>query len=517
MVALSGTAASRLGSLARWRTIRPRRERFRSRLGVALIAAFLRNGCACDRCATSLKLRSSQRPSGRTTRRVARRCRRDEGERAAARGLVAELADHSGVSTRRPPCVGAGGLDDTLEAGPNPGGRTPRRARRSAPRPSAPRRRRAPRAGRHWRRGCAIRRPPVAEADLGELRHDHGLEAQPGRQRGGGLLRAAQRRDEQARERLARPGARPAPRPGGGLRGASAGSLWPSTSGKDGPGRRARTRRGARAGSRLRQAAPEASLGHALVACPQLEATPRHAPGAIGSAPLARTQSRTARTARRRQGNPGRAAHRRLRPAYYATGDILRAAVKEGTELGTQGEGVHGPRRPGARRADQRRDRGADRLARRPRTASSSTASRAPSAQAEALERGPGERGRRLTAALLLDAPDEEVIRRLSGRRICSKSGHLYHVDFDPPKREGVCDQDGSQLIQRDDDKPETIEAPARRLPRADQAARSSTTRNRASCAASTRPARPARCTTTSVRRSPRCASRTSSKRSRQP
>ncbi len=50
------------------------------------------------------------------------------------------------------------------------------------------------------------------------------------------------------------------------------------------------------------------------------------------------------------------------------------------------------------------------------------------------------------------------MIRRLSGRRICVKNGHLYHLDFDPPKREGICDQDGSRLIQRDDDKPETIE-----------------------------------------------------------
>jgi len=78
--------------------------------------------------------------------------------------------------------------------------------------------------------------------------------------------------------------------------------------------------------------------------------------------------------------------------------------------------------------------------------------------QADVLEKGLERVGRRLTAALLLDAPDEEVIRRLSGRRICVKNGHLYHVDFDPPKREGVCDQDGSRLIQRDDDKPETIE-----------------------------------------------------------
>ena len=76
--------------------------------------------------------------------------------------------------------------------------------------------------------------------------------------------------------------------------------------------------------------------------------------------------------------------------------------------------------------------------------------------QAEVLEEALDGRGRRLTAALLIEAPDEEVIRRLSGRRICTKNGHVYHMEFDPPKHEGVCDQDGSRLIQRDDDKPET-------------------------------------------------------------
>ena len=45
--------------------------------------------------------------------------------------------------------------------------------------------------------------------------------------------------------------------------------------------------------------------------------------------------------------------------------------------------------------------------------------------------------GRRVTAALLIDVPDEEVVRRLSGRRVCVKSGHNYHVEFDPPKHEG--------------------------------------------------------------------------------
>jgi adenylate kinase len=78
-------------------------------------------------------------------------------------------------------------------------------------------------------------------------------------------------------------------------------------------------------------------------------------------------------------------------------------------------------------------------------------------AQADALDEAITKLGRRLTATLLVDVPDEEVVRRLSGRRVCVKNGHLYHVDFDPPKHEGVCDQDGSRLIQRDDDKPETI------------------------------------------------------------
>jgi adenylate kinase len=77
--------------------------------------------------------------------------------------------------------------------------------------------------------------------------------------------------------------------------------------------------------------------------------------------------------------------------------------------------------------------------------------------QAETLEAALENRDRSLTAALLIDAPDEEVIRRLSGRRICKQNGHVYHLEFDPPKNEGVCDQDGSSLVQRDDDKPETV------------------------------------------------------------
>jgi adenylate kinase len=142
---------------------------------------------------------------------------------------------------------------------------------------------------------------------------------------------------------------------------------------------------------------------------------------------------------------------------YYATGDILRAAVKEETELGKKAKEYmdRGDLVPDElivevviERVDS--DEAADGflLDGFPRTAE----------QAEMLGGALERRGRSLTAALMIDVSDEEVIRRLSGRRICVKSQHVYHMEFDPPKNEGVCDQDGSRLIQRDDDKPETIE-----------------------------------------------------------
>jgi adenylate kinase len=76
--------------------------------------------------------------------------------------------------------------------------------------------------------------------------------------------------------------------------------------------------------------------------------------------------------------------------------------------------------------------------------------------QAEALAGGLEESGRSLSAALLIEADDETVIERLSGRRQC-RQGHLYHVRFNPPKNEGHCDLDGTKLLQRDDDRPETV------------------------------------------------------------
>ncbi|HEX4484250.1 MAG TPA: adenylate kinase [Solirubrobacteraceae bacterium] len=78
--------------------------------------------------------------------------------------------------------------------------------------------------------------------------------------------------------------------------------------------------------------------------------------------------------------------------------------------------------------------------------------------QADALAKALDGLRRRLTAALLIEVPDDELVRRLAGRRVCVKNpSHIYHVEFDPPKHEGICDQDGSRLMQRDDDKEETI------------------------------------------------------------
>jgi adenylate kinase len=141
---------------------------------------------------------------------------------------------------------------------------------------------------------------------------------------------------------------------------------------------------------------------------------------------------------------------------FISTGEMLRANVKEGTDLGKQAQKYMdaGELVPDdlilAMAAERLQDDDAKDgfiLDGFPRTLE----------QAKALEKQLSDLGRRVTAALLIDVPDEEVIRRLSGRRVCVKAGHNYHVEFDPPKNDGVCDQDGSRLVQRDDDKPDVV------------------------------------------------------------
>ena len=142
---------------------------------------------------------------------------------------------------------------------------------------------------------------------------------------------------------------------------------------------------------------------------------------------------------------------------YIASGNMLRAAVDEGTDLGLKakeymdrGDLVPDELLIGMILECVQEDGCKDGflLDGFPRTAG----------QAEALDEALGRLGRKLTATLLIEVPDDNIVRRLSGRRVCKKENHVYHVDTNPPKHEGVCDIDGSKLVQRDDDRPETIE-----------------------------------------------------------
>ena len=156
------------------------------------------------------------------------------------------------------------------------------------------------------------------------------------------------------------------------------------------------------------------------------------------------------------KGTQGERLQEDFRLPYYATGDILRAAVREGTELG--------------KKAKEYMDRGdlvpdevivgviAERVA-SPEAADGFILDGFPRTipQAEALEAKMGELDRELTAAVLFEVSDEEVIRRLGGRRTCVKNGHVFHVEFDPPKNDDVCDVCGARLEIREDDKPEVI------------------------------------------------------------
>jgi adenylate kinase len=142
--------------------------------------------------------------------------------------------------------------------------------------------------------------------------------------------------------------------------------------------------------------------------------------------------------------------------AHISTGDMLRAAVKQGTPLGRQADGYmqRGELVPDAlmiRLVEERLGAGKpdDRYLFDgfPRT----------QAQAELLGRALAARGTRLRHVLLLEAPRAVLITRLTGRRICRQCGANYHVVNVPPKRPGVCDACGGELYQRPDDEEATI------------------------------------------------------------
>ena len=142
---------------------------------------------------------------------------------------------------------------------------------------------------------------------------------------------------------------------------------------------------------------------------------------------------------------------------HVSTGDIFRANIKEGTDLGKE--------------AKEYMDKGQlvpdeltvrillDRVSKDdckngyvldgfPRTIP----------QAEVLDTEVAKMGDKIDFAIDVDVPDENIIRRMGGRRACLKCGATYHVEHIPPKTEGICDKCGSELVLRDDDKPETVQ-----------------------------------------------------------
>lgn len=142
---------------------------------------------------------------------------------------------------------------------------------------------------------------------------------------------------------------------------------------------------------------------------------------------------------------------------HVSTGDIFRANIKNGTKLGME--------------AKQYMDQGLlvpdeltvkillDRVAQEdckngyvldgfPRTIP----------QAEVLDWALTELGDKIDYAIDVDVPDENIVRRMEGRRACVSCGATYHIEYVPPKAEGICDACGQELILRDDDKPETVQ-----------------------------------------------------------
>jgi adenylate kinase len=148
----------------------------------------------------------------------------------------------------------------------------------------------------------------------------------------------------------------------------------------------------------------------------------------------------------------------RLGIPVVATGDLFRAAVRDGTPLGLEARrymdaGQLVPDQITVKLLLERLGRpdaaGGVILDGFPRT----------DVQAEALDAALADRGASVSAAVLVDVPADELVRRLSGRWICRAAGHPYHEISSPPQVAGVCDIDGSELYQRADDQPDTIRA----------------------------------------------------------
>jgi adenylate kinase len=148
----------------------------------------------------------------------------------------------------------------------------------------------------------------------------------------------------------------------------------------------------------------------------------------------------------------------RLGLAHVATGDLFRAAVREGTPLGLTAKGYmdRGELVPDSVTIDMLFERLA-----KPDAAKGILLDGFPrnTAQAEVLDKSLAERGGRVNVAPYIEVPEADLVDRLGGRWICRAQGHPYHVPARPPKVAGICDIDGSELYQRTDDQPATVQA----------------------------------------------------------
>jgi adenylate kinase len=146
----------------------------------------------------------------------------------------------------------------------------------------------------------------------------------------------------------------------------------------------------------------------------------------------------------------------RLGIPHVATGDLFRAAVRDSSPIGLE-----------ARRFMERGQLVPDDITIRmlldrlsePDAAGGAVLDGFPRnrPQAEALDEALTERGSRVDVAVDIDVPSEELVKRMSGRWVCREAGHVYNESTNPPQTPGICDIDGSALVQREDDKAETI------------------------------------------------------------
>lgn len=141
---------------------------------------------------------------------------------------------------------------------------------------------------------------------------------------------------------------------------------------------------------------------------------------------------------------------------HISTGDMFRKAIKDETELGKEAKSYmdRGELVPDEVTVGIVKERISEDDAKKgflldgfPRTIE----------QAEALNSILEELGRTIDAVVNIEVPEEELMNRLTGRRICETCGTTYHLVFNPPKVEGICDIDGGKLYQREDDNPETV------------------------------------------------------------